>query len=363
MARKDFAAMESRTSGPSGDSAARAALRSRMAHPTSLRLDEVQPNPLNPRYTLDDAEVVELADTLRRVGQLQPALVVGRDQFLHAYPDQVTSLGPQPWVVIVGNRRLAASRLAGRPALDVRVAADLDTAEDLEDRVLIENLQRKDLPPLLEAAHLQRRLARPGQTIRSVGEAIGKSHTYVQQRLDLLRMIPELQEQFRAGKINIRVGRQLGALPEAEQRTVLAGGPPYEPPDRSAAVTPDETAVGQVVSDAAEDVAAAGNQVSNGRVDPTSSAALARSGSGSAEPAGSRAADARDAGRNGAGPVSRPAAEVDLEATRVAVAQHLDSALARLDRALPAGADGTLGRSLAEARAYLQRARDALSAP
>ena len=46
----------------------------------------MHPNPLNPRYSLAGAEVVELADTLRRVGQLQSALVVGRDQFLHAYP-------------------------------------------------------------------------------------------------------------------------------------------------------------------------------------------------------------------------------------------------------------------------------------
>lgn len=347
MARKDFAAMESRR--PSGDSAARAALRSRMAYPTSLRLDEVQPNPLNPRYELDDAEVVELADTLRRVGQLQAALVVTRDQFLRAYPDQAPQLGPQPWVVIVGNRRLAASRVAGRPALDVRVAADLDTAEDFEDRVLIENIQRKDLPPLLEAAHLQRRLARPGQTIRSVGEAIGKSHTYVQQRLDLLRMIPELQDLFRTGAINIRVGRQLGLLSPDTQRAVLAAGSPYLPPD------PPESAAADAAADesAPETVPAAGNPVSSG-------------GAGSTTPPAThhgptvQPANSRPASRSGAGS-SQPTAEVDLEATRVAVAQHLDSALARLDGALPAGSDGDLGQTLAKARRYLEQARDVLN--
>jgi hypothetical protein len=120
----------------------------------------VQPNPLNPRYSLDDAEVVELADTLRRVGQLRPALVVGRDQFLHAYHDQAPSLGSQPWVVIVGNRqpatgnrqpatgnrRLAACRVAGRPALDVRVAADLDTPEDLLTGLVLGVVQAIALP-------------------------------------------------------------------------------------------------------------------------------------------------------------------------------------------------------------------------
>lgn len=261
-ARKDFAAMEAR--GPSGESAARAAMRSRIGHPSSVRLEEVQLNPLNPRYDEDDPAVRELANTLTHVGQLQPALVISREQFLRAYPDQDSVLGSQPWVVIVGNRRLVASRLAGRTALDVRVDADLESAEELEDRILIENIQRKDLPPLLEAAHLQRRLARPGQTVRSVGEAVGKSHTYVVQRLDLLKMIPEFQELFRAGTINIKTGRQLGGLPEGDQRAVLAAGPPYSPSLRQA-VTPRSTTANHEASSgpAAHVPAAGGNPVSS----------------------------------------------------------------------------------------------------
>lgn len=246
MARKDFAAMEAR--GPSGASAARAAMRSRIGHPSSVRLEEVQLNPLNPRYDEDDPAVRELADTLRHVGQLQPALVISREQFLRAYPDQHAVMGPQPWVVIVGNRRLVASRLAGRAALDVRVDADLDSPEELEDRVLIENIQRKDLPPLLEAAHLQRRLSRPGQTMRSVGEAVGKSHAYVQQRLDLLKMIPEFQEMFRAGTVNIKIGRQLGTLSEDDQRAVLAAGPPYASSPRPTVTLHSSTAGGENAS-------------------------------------------------------------------------------------------------------------------
>ena len=259
-AKKDFAAMEAR--GPSGDSAARAAMRSRIGHPSSVRLEEVQLNPLNPRYDEDDPAVRELADTLTQVGQLQPALVISREQFLRAYPDQHSALGPQPWVVIVGNRRLVASRLAGRTALDVRVDADLESAEELEDRILIENIQRKDLPPLLEAAHLQRRLSRPGQTVRSVGEAVGKSHTYVVQRLDLLKMIPEFQELFRAGTINIKVGRQLGNLSEDHQHAVLAGGPPYSPVARPA-VPPRSTTTTDAASSGPAPAATGGNPVSS----------------------------------------------------------------------------------------------------
>jgi ParB family chromosome partitioning protein len=351
--RKDFAAMEGRR--PSGDSAARAALRSRMAHPTSLRLDEVQPNPLNPRYDEEDPAVRELADTLQRVGQLQPALVVSVDQYLQAYPSRPSSLGPEPWVVIVGNRRLAAARLAGRPALDVRVASDIETAEDFEDRILIENIQRKDLPPLLEAEHLQHRLDRPGQTMRSVAAAIGKSHAYVQQRLDLLRMIPELQALFREGTINIRIGRQLGILPETEQRLRLAAGPPFLPDDSTRTNGTGHSAPTELV-----------NPVSNGA--SSSPPAEAVNPVSTPPAAGTNDRDAAqpepktDAGGEQASSVPTATPASGLEAVQLSVAQWLDSALAELDHALPRtdGAPPELTQALAETQRHILAARESL---
>jgi ParB/RepB/Spo0J family partition protein len=384
--RKDFAAMEAR--GSSGDSAARAALRSRIANPSSIRLDELQSNPRNPRYDDDDPEIRELAETLERVGQLQPAVVMPIEQYLRAYPDLRDELGPQPWVVIVGNRRLAAARLAGRRALDVRVDSELQASEDVEDRVLIENIQRKDLPPLLEAEYLQRRLDRPGETVRSVGAAVGKSHAYVQQRLDLLRMIPEFQELFRRGEINIKTGRQLGTQPEDVQRAVLAGGPPFtaERPRPAAELDDGPKAVNRVTTAGEPE---RGNPVTTGPdAEPVNLVATAE-GSEAVNPvttaAGSRAvnpvttaADAEvvnpvysaesrpdgddpaadvAAARNGTVPPQRFA---DVETTRVSVSQWLDNALAELDRALPTSGGGPMGQALAEARSSVQDARAAL---
>ena len=232
--KKDFEAMDPRAGQTA--SAAAQVLRSRSGNPSSIPLRELQPNPDNPRYDYDDPETQDLAETLRTVGQLQAATVIPRENYLAAYPDQHADVGPEPWVVIIGNRRLAASRLAGRSSLDVRVNRELTTSDAIEDLVLVENLQRKDLPPLLEAARLQRRLERPGQSTRTVGQAIGKSHTYVAQRVSLLKLITPLQDLLRTGALDIKTARQLGArCSEEEQRAVLEAGEPYRLPPAPAA--------------------------------------------------------------------------------------------------------------------------------
>jgi len=290
-------------------------MRSRMAHPTSLRLDEVQPNPRNPRYADDDPQVHELAATLHRVGQLQPALVITREQYATAYPDE-TMLGPQPWVVIVGNRRLAAARVASRAAIDVRVTADLS--------------DRKDLPPLLEAEVLQRRLDQPGQTLRSVAAAIEKTHTYVAQRLALLKLIPELQRMLRDGQISIRNGRELGARAADQQRAILV---------QIATMSEKETrAFLAGVAGEPGNGAAAGNPVSS------SGAGVA----GAARKRGNGAAAGNLVSSSG------------LDAARLTVVQWLDNAAADLDRVLPAGGEAGTGQKLTEARRLIEEARSLL---
>jgi ParB family chromosome partitioning protein len=342
---------------PSGASAARAAMRSRMAHPTRLRLEELQPNPLNPRYDGDDPEVEELASTLNRVGQLQPALVITREQYVAAYPDQ--PLGPEPWVVIVGNRRLAASRLAGRAMLDVRVVEEMpgsDGVVAIEDRVLIENVHRQDLPPLLEAEMLQRRLNRSGESLRTVAAAIGKTHTYVAQRIALLKLVPELQEMLRTGRLGIRRARELGGLLVDEQQSIagrlrdmsdeeargfLAGN------SRTFPSGSDGVGSGQAP-------AAGGNPVSrDGGVDDQEQDHARQ------RPSGNRVSTDASSGA-AAGRVGEPGISAEFEATRLSVQQWLDNAAADLDRVLPSGGDAGVGGRLAEARGFIEKARAVL---
>lgn len=233
MAKKDFAKMEAGRTGGAPTGAARSALRSRITsgRPTSLPVHEVALNPLNPRYA-DDPEVQGLAASYATSGQLQAAVVIPRSNYLAAYPEQADALEAGEWVVVIGNRRLLAARLAHRATIDVRVNDDLTTAQDIDDVVLIENIQREALPPLLEAEKLKARLERPGATARGIGEAIGKTHTYVLQRVSLLKLVPELQGAMTREEIGVRLGRQLAVLTVEQQQQVVEAGPPYQLPSR-----------------------------------------------------------------------------------------------------------------------------------
>jgi ParB family chromosome partitioning protein len=173
-------------------------------------------NPLNPRGDIDD-ELEGLVDTIRSIGYLlQPLMIVSRGAFLRVHPGQADSLGRAKWVVLGGNRRLAAARLAGLRRIDVNEVA-FDTEDEFRRAILIENSQRVNLSPLREAEEL-RELQRKGRTVREVAALIGKSHAYVQQRLDLLKLIPELGDLLESGKITFKAARTIATRAPEVQR-------------------------------------------------------------------------------------------------------------------------------------------------
>ncbi|MEV1295363.1 ParB/RepB/Spo0J family partition protein [Pseudonocardia sp. NPDC049635] len=277
--KKDFGAMERGRPAGTGAERARDALRTRLAAPPSkLPLEQLQPNPLNPRDPDDDEDLKELAATMRQHGQLQQAQVIAREDFLAAFPDTADQLSDAPWVVFIGNRRLRAARLAGLAMLDVKAPEGVASPEEIESRVLIENLQRSDLPLLKEAEFLQRQLSRDGQSLRTVAAAIGKSFMYVQQRVALLKLIPELQDQLRHGTLTFKTARTLCSLSPDEQAAVYSAGPPWSvkaqaPPRGPAVLSSARTSSGsgdeagsaeehEVPSPASADVATAAGQSS-----------------------------------------------------------------------------------------------------
>lgn len=167
--RGSFAAMYEASRGLSHDMA-----------PRQLRLAQMEPNPGQPRQAIDPATIEELAASIRVHGLLQPIMV-------RPHPSGV----PNRFQIVAGERRWHACQAAGLEAVPVVIRALDDAAA--RQVALIENLQREDITPLEEAVVLKQILDETGLSHREVGERIGKTKAYVEQRVRLLRYPEEVR--------------------------------------------------------------------------------------------------------------------------------------------------------------------------
>ncbi|WP_067829175.1 ParB/RepB/Spo0J family partition protein [Actinomadura kijaniata] len=183
--------------------------------PRIVPLTDLAHNPFNPRADL--GELQETADSLLEKGQIQPLTVITRKAFLQAHPGHEDELGNASYVVLDGNRRLGAARLAGLDEMRVDVNDALaSSAADLLESALVANLHRADLTPLEEARTLAELVEVHGSQ-RQVARRIGKSNVWVSQRLALLDLKPELQEQLASGELKVEDARRIGKLPIEQQ--------------------------------------------------------------------------------------------------------------------------------------------------
>lgn len=194
----------------------------------SLPIDEVATNPLNARTEADEDpdELSRLADTIAHRGVLQPIVVCAVAAFVEQYPDQEAALGGASWVTLIGNRRVVATRLAGVDT--IRAVVDLTALASIDEVMLVENGQRRDLHPLREAEAMARLRDRDGVSVTDIARRIGFTHGYVSQRLTLLKLIPPLREALDAGTLSVERARKLGTMTEDEQQAVADAGPPWQ---------------------------------------------------------------------------------------------------------------------------------------
>ncbi|GAA1375046.1 ParB/RepB/Spo0J family partition protein [Streptomyces beijiangensis] len=186
-----------------------------VAPPATARLHLLAHNPFNPRDELTDLE--ETAASLKEKGQIQPVAVVRRAVFLTVHPGQEEALGDAEYVVIDGNRRLAAATLAGLPELRIDVNDDLATsAADILESALIANIHRVDVPPINQAKAIQELLEKHEKQV-TVARRLGKTEAWVSQRLALLSLPEDLQEKIETGELKVKEGRRIGRLPAAQQ--------------------------------------------------------------------------------------------------------------------------------------------------
>ena len=204
--------------------------------PVTVYMHTIVGNPSNPRpeedYSDDDPEFAELKASMREIGQLQPLAVVSRPVFEKAKAEAVAQASPQArkllreaeWVVVTGNRRLAAARQLGWTRIDIRVQDQLGDEEGrIDEAVIIENIHRKALSKIAEAEYLQVMVGRHGSQ-EEVARRIGKSQMYVSQRLALLKLAPDIQEEVDAGTLKVKPARELAGktTDHDEQRAMVA---------------------------------------------------------------------------------------------------------------------------------------------
>ncbi|GAC1543612.1 MAG: hypothetical protein NVS2B7_17420 [Herpetosiphon sp.] len=170
-----------------------------------VRVDLVDPNPVQARKEFLD--IGELAQAIRTQGFTSRLRVRPHPQIEGKYQ------------LVYGERRLRAAIAAGLRDVPVEIARYSDV--EMAEIGLAENIQRRDLTPLEEAHALKGLLDRRGYSQRALADRLGKSHGYVQHRLDLLRAPEDVQQLVAQRPDSLKAARNIARLPDKAQRQVL----------------------------------------------------------------------------------------------------------------------------------------------
>ena len=171
----------------------------------TLKVDEIRPNPYQPRKVFDKSELEELANSIKENGVFQPILV---RKSLSGYE------------LVAGERRLRASKLAGLKEIPVIIKDFNDT--QMMEISLLENIQRKDLSPIEEANAYNQLIKKLNYTQEELAKRLGKSRTNITNMLRLLALPSEVQDMVNSNKLSYGQARTLLALDDKDQSIELA---------------------------------------------------------------------------------------------------------------------------------------------
>ena len=171
-----------------------------------LPIDRLRPGKYQPRTRMDEASLVELADSIREQGIMQPVLVRPVDGGRYE--------------IIAGERRWRAAQRAGLRSVPALIKTVPDQAALALS--LIENIQREDLNPLEEAQGLARLIEEFGLTHDAAAKAVGRSRSAVSNLLRLITLAKPVQEYLLSGALEMGHARALLALPTAQQAGAAA---------------------------------------------------------------------------------------------------------------------------------------------
>lgn len=169
-----------------------------------IPIEQIRPNPHQPRNYFDENNLAELAASIKEYGVIQPLIVSAEMD--------------GSYVLIAGERRWRASKLAGLKELPVVVKNEV-SSEMMLALALIENIQRADLNALEEALAYRQLIDEFGLTQSQVAERVGKSRPTIANMVRLLDLPVNIQEAIVNQQISSGHGRALLSLPTPEQQT------------------------------------------------------------------------------------------------------------------------------------------------
>ena len=172
---------------------------------TLVKITKVEPNREQPRKNFDEDALLELAESIKQFGLLQPILVQDRKDY---------------YEIIAGERRWRAAKLAGLKEVPV-IIKNL-TEQEIVEIALIENIQREDLNPIEEALAYKKLLEEFNLKQDEVAERVSKSRTAVTNSMRLLKLSDEVQRMIIDEMITTGHARALLGVADPEQQYILA---------------------------------------------------------------------------------------------------------------------------------------------
>lgn len=170
-----------------------------------VKINQVEPNRDQPRKDFDEDSLLELADSIKQFGILQPLLVQKKKDY---------------YEIIAGERRWRAAKLAG--VKEVPVVIKSYTDQEIVEISLIENIQRENLNPIEEAMAYKRLLEEFSLKQDEVAERVSKSRTAVTNSMRLLKLSNRVQQMIVDDMITTGHARALLAIDNEEQQYVIA---------------------------------------------------------------------------------------------------------------------------------------------
>lgn len=170
-----------------------------------VKINKVEPNREQPRKEFDEDALMELADSIKQFGILQPLLVQKKKDY---------------YEIIAGERRWRAAKLAG--VKEVPVIIKDYTDQEVVEISLIENIQRENLNPIEEAMAFKRLLEEFDLKQDEVAERVSKSRTAVTNSMRLLKLSQRVQQMIVDDMISTGHARALLAIDDEEQQYMLA---------------------------------------------------------------------------------------------------------------------------------------------